>query len=93
MTKQKKLECLLPDALKEYLNDESSYPYLRLILTEHNSSRPHMGLKEARIAETWPKAMGCDKGTEAYKQLAGFKNLRSSRTQVQLATYPVWSKT
>jgi hypothetical protein len=74
VTKQKKLECILPDALKEYLGDESPFPYLRLILAEHDSSRPHTGLKEARIAETWDKAMGCDKGTEAYKQLTGFRN-------------------
>ena len=74
VTKQKKLECLLPDALKEYLGDESPFPYVRLILAEHDSSRPHTGLKEARIAETWARAMGCDKGTEAYKQLTGFKN-------------------
>ena len=73
-TKQKKLEILLPNALKEYLDGGSPFPYIRLILAEHDSSRPHTGLKEARIAEAWAKAMGCDKGTEAYKQLTGFKN-------------------
>lgn len=73
LTKQKKLEILLPDALKQYLEGGSPFPYLRLILAEHDSSRPHTGLKEARIAETWAKAMGCDTGSEAYKQLKGFR--------------------
>ena len=73
LTKQQKLEILLPDALKQYLEGGSPFPYLRLILAEHDSSRPHTGLKEARIAETWAKAMGCDSGSEAYKQLKGFR--------------------
>jgi hypothetical protein len=60
ITKQKKLEILLPNALKEYLDGGSPFPYLRLILAEHDSSRPHTGLKEARIAEAWAKAMGCN---------------------------------
>lgn len=73
LTKQQKLEILLPDALKQYLDGGSPFPYLRLILAEHDSSRPHTGLKEVRIAETWAKAMGCDTGSEAYKQLKGFR--------------------
>ena len=74
LSKQQKLECLLPHALKTYLDGGSPFPYLRLILPEHDSSRAHTGMKEARIAEVWSKAMGCDKGTIVYKQLTGFRS-------------------
>lgn len=74
LSKQQKLECLLPNALKTYLDGGSPFPYLRLILPEHDSSRAHTGMKEARMAEVWAKAMGCDKGTAVYKQLTGFRS-------------------
>ncbi len=74
LSKQQKLECLLPHALKTYLDGGSPFPYLRLIVPEHDSSRAHTGMKEARIAEVWAKAMGCDKSTVVYKQLTGFRS-------------------
>jgi hypothetical protein len=74
LSKQQKLECLLPHALKTYLDGGSPFPYLRLILPEHDSSRAHTGMKEARIAEVYAKAMGCDKGSVVYKQLTGFRS-------------------
>ena len=52
----------------------SPYPYLRLILPEHDSARPHTGLKASKIAETWVKALGQTKGSKIHSLLTGYRN-------------------
>jgi len=81
ISKKEKLKYLIPDHLHTYLDGGSPYPYLRLILCDHDSSRAHTGLKEAKIATTWAGAMGLTKGSGSggggskhYAQLVGFNN-------------------
>ncbi|KAL7541228.1 hypothetical protein ACHAXR_012211 [Thalassiosira sp. AJA248-18] len=71
-----RLAYLLPDSMQAYLQGGSPYPYLRLILSEHDSSRPHTGMKEARIADTWVHALGLAKGNEYEKRLRNFRDSR-----------------
>ena len=59
----------------------SPYPYLRLILPDHDSARPHSGLKESKIAETWAKALGQTKGSKIYSLLTGYRNGKLIKNQ------------
>lgn len=57
VTKQEKLAYLLPKQLLQFLEGGSPYPYLRLIIPASDSTRPHTGLKEAKIIQTYKQAM------------------------------------
>ena len=77
VSKEKQMgECLLPHAMRTWLDTcgDSPYPYLRLILPDHDSARPHTGMKEARVAETWWKALGLTKGSMHCKQIVNYRN-------------------
>lgn len=67
-----KLEYLLPDKLLHYLDGGSPYPMLRLILPDHDSGRPHTGLKEAKVGVVWAEALGLTKNHGTYQKLLNF---------------------
>ena len=69
-----KLKYLLPDSLKEYLAGGSPYPLLRLVLPDHDSCRPHTGLKEATVGKVWGGALGLWKNSTTYKKLIKFND-------------------
>ena len=74
---------LLPKAMKDKMDESngSPYPYLRLILPDHDSARPHSGLKESKVAETWAKALGQTKGSKIYSLLTGYRNGKLIKNQ------------
>ena len=76
MAKVDQIGYLLPKAMKDKMDSSggSPYPYLRLILPEHDSARPHTGLKASKIAESWAKALGQTKGSKIHSQLSGYRN-------------------
>ena len=78
VSKEERIKYLLPKAMKEKLDavGGSPYPYLRLILPEHDSVRPHTGFKESRAADTWAKALGCNKGHNIHSLLTGYRNAK-----------------
>ncbi|KAL7548623.1 hypothetical protein ACHAWF_011897 [Thalassiosira exigua] len=71
-SKRAKMAYLLPDSVKSYLGGGSPYPLLRLILPDHDSGRPHTGMKEARIGEAWARALGLRKASGHYKIIANY---------------------
>lgn len=74
VSKQERLKYLLPDSLLNYLEGGSPYPFLRLICPDHDSSRPHTGLKEATIAKVWGDAMGLLSNSRNYKRLTHYRD-------------------
>jgi hypothetical protein len=74
VSKQERLKYLLPDSLFNYLEGGSPYPFLRLICPDHDSSRPHTGLKEATIAKVWADAMGLLSNSRNYKRLTHYRD-------------------
>ena len=74
VSKQERLKYLLPDSLFAYLEGGSPYPFLRLICPDHDSSRPHTGLKEATIAKVWADAMGLLPNSTTYKRLTHYRD-------------------
>lgn len=63
-TKDQLLNCLLPPTLKAHIGDNSPYPLLRLIVPDRDSGRPHTGMKEKVIANTWGEALGLADNSE-----------------------------
>lgn len=74
VSKQERLKYLLPDTLFKYLEGGSPYPFMRLICPDHDSSRPHTGLKEATIAKVWGDAMGLLSNSKTYKKLTHYRD-------------------
>lgn len=74
VSKQERLKYLLPDSLFNYLEGGSPYPFMRLICPDHDSSRPHTGLKEATIAKVWGDAMGLLSNSKTYKKLTHYRD-------------------
>ena len=78
LSKEKRLDYILPDSKggkgMAFLQGGSPFPYLRLILPDHDSSRAHTGLKEAKIADIWAKALGLSDTNKYAKQLKGYRN-------------------
>ena len=74
VSKDEQLKYLLPDSLFDYLEGGSPYPFMRLICPDHDSSRPHTGLKEATIAKVWGDAMGLPLNSNSYKKLTHYRN-------------------
>ena len=74
VSKDEKLAYLLSPELFKYLDGGSPYPYLRLILADHDSSRAHTGLKESKVASAWASAMNLAKGSDHYRQLVNYRN-------------------
>lgn len=74
VSKTDKLQYLLPDSLLRYLEGGSPYPYLRLLCPDHDSSRPHTGLKEATVAKVWGDAMGLMAHSNAYRKLTHYRD-------------------
>mmetsp|Transcript_21073 Transcript_21073/g.25834 ORF Transcript_21073/g.25834 Transcript_21073/m.25834 type:complete len:249 (+) Transcript_21073:184-930(+) len=72
-SKESKLSYLFPS--KKYFQKEpnsSMFQYLRIILPDIDYSRPHNGMKEKTIAETWGHAMGLDKRSRPFEKLVKF---------------------
>ncbi len=67
-----KLEYLLPDKLLKYLDGGSPYPMLRLMMPDHDSGRPHTGLKEAKVGVVWAEALGLTKNHGTFQKLMNF---------------------
>ena len=74
VSKTDKLHYLLPDSLSRYLEGGSPYPYLRLLCPDHDSSRPHTGLKEATVAKVWGDAMGLMPNSKTYRRLTHYRD-------------------
>ena len=74
VSKQDRLKYLLPDSLFTFLEGGSPYPFMRLICPDHDSSRPHTGLKEATIAKVWADAMGLLPNSNTYKKLTHYRD-------------------
>lgn len=74
VSKQERLKYLLPDTLLKYLQGGSPYPFMRLICPDHDSSRPHTGLKEATIAKVWGDAIGVPSNSKTYKKLTHYRD-------------------
>jgi hypothetical protein len=74
VSKLERLKYLLPDSLFNYLEGGSPYPFMRLICPDHDSSRPHTGLKEATIAKVWGDAMGLLSNSKTYKKLTHYRD-------------------
>ena len=74
--KAERIKYLLPDSMWNKMKETggSPYPYLRLLLPDHDSARPHTGMKESKVAETWAKALGCNKGHKIHTLLTGYRN-------------------
>ena len=83
VTKIERMKFLLPETMKKKMDESggSPYPYLRLILPEHDNSRPHTGMKESKVAETWAKALSQAKGTKTHSILTGYRNGKLIKNQ------------
>mmetsp|Transcript_7253 Transcript_7253/g.11900 ORF Transcript_7253/g.11900 Transcript_7253/m.11900 type:complete len:1401 (+) Transcript_7253:1066-5268(+) len=69
VTKQEKLAYLMPKTLLKFLEGGSPYPYLRLIMPASDSTRPHTGLKEAKIIQTYKQAMNLPRDGKSAKSM------------------------
>ena len=69
VTKQEKLAYLMPKTLLKFLEGGSPYPYLRLIMPASDSTRPHTGLKEAKIIQTYKQAINLPRDGKLAKSM------------------------
>jgi len=74
VSKQEKLAYLLPKSLLAFLEGGSPYPYLRLIVPASDSSRPHTGLKEAKIIETYKQAINLPRDGRLAKSMEHWRD-------------------
>ena len=83
VSKQEKLNYLLPKSLLTYLEGGSPFPYLRLIIPGSDSSRAHTGLKEAKIIQVYKQAMNLPRDGSLVKSMEQWRD--SSKTGMQAA--------
>mmetsp|Transcript_12366 Transcript_12366/g.24742 ORF Transcript_12366/g.24742 Transcript_12366/m.24742 type:complete len:850 (+) Transcript_12366:105-2654(+) len=81
VTKQEKLAYLLPKSLLQFLDGGSPYPYLRLIMPASDSTRPHTGLKEAKIIQTYKQAMNLPRDGRAAKSMEQWRDSNMTGNQ------------
>jgi DNA ligase-4 len=78
MTKERgsiaKLKLLFNAEFKKYINGESIFPLLRLILPANDTERGKYGLKQATIAKLYVTALHLDKESEDAKRLLNWKD-------------------
>lgn len=74
VSKESRLQYLLPPKLKKFLGNDSPFPMLRLVMPEIDTSRPHNGMKEKTIGVAWAEAIGLSKGSRAYEKLIKFND-------------------
>ncbi len=73
-----KLQHLLPPKLIKFIEPESLYPVLRLLLPDMDNSR-NTYVKEKFIATMYTDALGLVKGQDAYEKLFNFTNPQNNR--------------
>ena len=74
VSKAEKLAYLLPKNLLQFLEGGSPFPYLRLILPASDSSRPHTGLKEAKIIQTYKQALNLPRDGRLAKSMEQWRD-------------------
>lgn len=83
VSKQEKLNYLLPKSLLIFLDGGSPFPYMRLLLPGSDSSRAHTGLKEAKIIQSYKQAMNLPRDGKSVKSMEQWRD--SSKTGMQAA--------
>ena len=73
-SKQERLKYLLPDKLLVWLEGDSPFPFIRLILSDRDSSRAVSGLKESSIQAAYCSAMSLDKNSTHAKQINHYRD-------------------
>lgn len=81
-----KLKILFNQDFKKYLQGDSIFPLLRLILPANDTERGKYGLKQAAIAKTYVAALHLDKESEDAKRLLNWKDPTKS-TGVELSKF------
>jgi len=71
-SKDEILETLLPKSLLEYLKGGSPFPFLRLMVPDLDTLRPHLGMKELSIGKIWGQAIGLTQMSGDYKKITKF---------------------
>jgi DNA ligase-4 len=74
-----KLEILFNKKFRDYIDGESIFPLLRLILPLNDTERAKYGLKQALIAKTYVAALHLNKDSEAAKRLLNWKDPTKSQ--------------
>jgi DNA ligase 4 len=74
-----KLKLLFSKDLKRYLDGQSLFPLLRIILPLNDTERGKYGLKQASIAKTYVAALHLDKNTDDAKRLLNWKDPTKSQ--------------
>lgn len=57
-SRDQQLRYILPKALLDTLQGGSPFPFLRLVMPEIDTSRPHFGMRESNIVNAWKGALG-----------------------------------
>ena len=73
-SKQERLKYLLPDKLLVWLEGDSPFPFIRLILSDRDSSRAVSGLKESSIQSAYCSAIPLDKNSTHAKQINHYRD-------------------
>lgn len=78
--RKKKLNCLLSKQLKDYLNGQSAYPIMRLLLPQLDKGRSDFGLKVKKLVDIFIECLGIDKKHDPHaKRLIGWKDPKEAK--------------
>ncbi len=85
MSKQSKLDLLLPARLLDALKGHSPFPILRLVLPVVDRERPVYSIKEKQLAALFCHALGFDKNSSERHSLMRYKNASVLEGDLKLA--------
>lgn len=73
ISQHEKLAILLPQSIvTDYLKGGSPFPFLRLMVPDLDTVRPHLGMKENTIGKIWAEAIGLGRHSADWKKLEKF---------------------